>query len=59
VITIGKASTLMFHALKQGKGDENVMKVRLADYLGIGLPSDTAADTDDDDTVDATGNGGV
>jgi hypothetical protein len=39
--------------------DENVMKVRLADYLGIGFPSDAAADTGDGDTVDAADNGGV
>jgi hypothetical protein len=36
--------------------NKNVMKVRLADYLGIGLPLDAATDVDngDGDTVDAT-----
>jgi hypothetical protein len=46
-----------------GDADEDVMKVRLADYLGIGLPSDAAADVGDGDededgnTVDATDEG--
>jgi hypothetical protein len=42
--------------IETGNVDKDVMKARLADYLGIGLPSDATADVGNGDTVDAADN---